>query len=233
MAPEQLNGHPVTAAADVFALGVLLYEYASRAHPFGGNGPLATAARILESDHVPLEQRRPDLPGALVHAVERCLRKSPAERFATAAEVAAILSQPTATRRSSRSPQWWRTHQITVLALYLGACGLLWQVKEWLPGIPTTLFLGGGVLATVAGVFRSHLLFVEWSQGEHFVAERRRAAPVTMATEVLLGLALAVDGLILADLRPVPAVLSIAFGIGIALTRLLIEPSTTSASFSR
>ena len=77
MAPEQLNGQAVGARADVFAFGVLLYEYACGTHPFDAPTLLGIAARVLESDAPPLDSLRPDLPAKLSDIVERCLRKSP------------------------------------------------------------------------------------------------------------------------------------------------------------
>src|SRR5262249_22548184 len=65
MAPEQINGTAVDARADVFAYGVLMYEYACGVHPFEGGSPLAVVARVLESDARPLALRCPDLSSGM------------------------------------------------------------------------------------------------------------------------------------------------------------------------
>src|SRR5687767_2285350 len=72
MAPEQLQGQTVDARADVFAFGVLLYEYASGVHPFAAATPLGIAGRILESEATPIAERRPDISAAVAAVVDRC-----------------------------------------------------------------------------------------------------------------------------------------------------------------
>src|SRR5206468_5290427 len=74
MAPEQINGLAVDARADVFAFGVLLYEYACGVHPFAAATPLGTVARVLESDVAPLSSLV-DVPAPLVEVLARCLHK--------------------------------------------------------------------------------------------------------------------------------------------------------------
>ncbi len=233
MAPEQLNGQPADARADVFAFGMVLYEYACGTHPFDAATPLAVAARILESDAPPIHERCPDLPSAVVDAIERCLRKPPADRFASAAGIVRALDRVDSARGSGRMTAWWRTHQIVAVGMYFVACGLAWQIKEWRPGVTTAVFVAVGIAATVAGVLRCHLIFTERVNGPGLAAERRRALPVTLFIDLLLALALAADGIVLAATRPLAAVLTIALGVGIALARLVIEPATTSASFRR
>ena len=92
MAPEQLNGERGDARADVFAFGLLIYELACGVHPFASSTPLGVAARILHSDAAPIDDLCPALPAPLAVVVDRCLRKSPAERFGSAAEIAAALA---------------------------------------------------------------------------------------------------------------------------------------------
>ena len=58
----------------------------------------------------------------------------------------------------------------------------------------------------------------------------RRASPVTLVVDLVIALALAVDGLIL-QARPLATVLTIALGVGLALARLLLERSTAAAAF--
>jgi serine/threonine protein kinase len=231
MAPEQLNGQPADARADVFAFGVLLYEYACGTHPFDAATPLAVVARILESDAKPIDSWCPGLPLSLVDVIDRCLRKSSADRFASAAEIVRALDRIDAATTSGRVATWWRTHQLAVIALYFIACGLAWQIKEWLPGFTTGIFVATTIAATVGGVFRGHLVFTERMNGASLTVERRRAAPVTLVMDLFIALALAADGAILASVSPLAGVLAIALGIGVALARLVLEPATTAASF--
>ncbi len=87
MAPEQVRGDEVDARADVFAIGILLFELAMGRRPFTGATHVALLESILTSD--PLSEE--DLPAALVPILEVCLEKDPEKRFATAAEVHSAL----------------------------------------------------------------------------------------------------------------------------------------------
>ena len=62
MAPEQLKGGRGDARADVFAFGVLIYEIASGVHPFAASSAISVAARVLQSDPVPIDDLCPALP---------------------------------------------------------------------------------------------------------------------------------------------------------------------------
>jgi predicted Ser/Thr protein kinase len=230
MAPEQLNGQPIDARVDVFAFGVLLYEYACGRHPFAAGTPLAIAARVLESDAAPIEGLCPELPLPVAAVIERCLRKQPADRFGSAAEIVAALGAGgVAPRRAVIG--WWRTHQVIALALYFVASALAWQIKEWHPGAALVIFGVVGVGATIAGIFRGHLLFTERMNPPGLAAEGRRAAPVTLVVDLLIAAALAADAAILSAASPLLAVLTAALGVGVALARLIVEPSTTRAAF--
>lgn len=231
MAPEQISSGAGDPRADVFACGVVLYEYACGTHPFAAATPLATIARILESEAEPLAGRRPGLPRVLVDVIARCLRKSPGERFATAAGVAAALDGDQTAARPRPMTRWWRAHQLIAIGLYFTACLAAWQIKEWQPGPATIAFVVAGIAATVAGVVRGHLLFTERLNRAGLVAERGRAWPVTLAADVVLAAALGVSGLLISPVQPLTAVLTIALGVGVALARLMVEPATTAAAF--
>jgi serine/threonine protein kinase len=81
MAPEQVRGErDITPAADVFALGCVLYECLTGRAPFTGDHVAAALVRLLFDDVTPIGALRPSVPGALAHLVERMLRKPAAER---------------------------------------------------------------------------------------------------------------------------------------------------------
>lgn len=89
MAPEILQGQPLDARVDLWALGVMLYEMvAAGALPFRGATPFETAKSILNDAPDPLPTHvSPGLRGV----IDRCLAKDPAKRFQTAAEVREAL----------------------------------------------------------------------------------------------------------------------------------------------
>ena len=68
----------------------------------------------------PLGGALPDVPAPVVAVIARCLRKAPAERFASAAELVGALDTVGATVGAPVSPHatWWRVHQIIVIVLY-------------------------------------------------------------------------------------------------------------------
>lgn len=93
MAPEQVAGGPVDARADLFALGVLLYELLSGRSPFSAPSAAATLRKILAGSPTPLRQLRPELPEALSDLVAELLAPEPADRPASAAVVARRLEE--------------------------------------------------------------------------------------------------------------------------------------------
>jgi hypothetical protein len=231
MAPEQLNGGVADPRTDVFSFGVLLYEYATGVHPFEAPTPLARVARVLEGEPISLQRVRGDVPGPLASVVDRALRKAPADRFASASDIVGALAREDVPAQGGHVTVWWRTHQTAAIVLYFLACALAWQIKEWQHGTSDWLFLFVGVAAAIAGVFRGHLLFIERMNRSSLAAERRRAEPVTFVVDVLIALALGLNGLMMTGARPLAAVLTIALAVGIALGRLVVERSTTSAAF--
>jgi hypothetical protein len=79
ISPERLAGAEADWAADVWSVGVLLWEALAGKHPFSSFSPLETARRVQEGAP-PLAQLRPDLPRALTTAVDRMLHPDPARR---------------------------------------------------------------------------------------------------------------------------------------------------------
>lgn len=91
VSPEQVEGGALTPSADVYALGVVLYEMLAGARPFAGDTPLATAVKRLTSPPAPLRSRVPDVDPRWEAVVARCLERDPGRRFASARDVARAL----------------------------------------------------------------------------------------------------------------------------------------------
>jgi Tol biopolymer transport system component/serine/threonine protein kinase len=91
MSPEQALGRPVDARSDVFAFAGVLYELASGRRAFEGGSFVEVTDAVLNKDPEPLARLRPDLPLALDTVVRKALRKAPAERCQSMAELTATL----------------------------------------------------------------------------------------------------------------------------------------------
>nr|MCU0982121.1 protein kinase [Pirellulaceae bacterium] len=92
MAPEQAGGKHVDARADLFSLGVVLYQMLTGRRPFVGDTALAVLVNVTTQNPTPLQTLRPECPADLSLLVMRLLAKEPAERPATAREVAQTLA---------------------------------------------------------------------------------------------------------------------------------------------
>jgi eukaryotic-like serine/threonine-protein kinase len=112
MAPEQIEGKEVTKLADIYALGLIIFEMVTGKHAFPADTPLASAARRL-SDSIESPRRfAPQLSTNWEQTIIRCLKREPSARFCSAMDVtkalsdqasdAAIAPQPGAYSKSGR-----------------------------------------------------------------------------------------------------------------------------------
>ena len=254
MSPEQIRGAPVDGRADIFALGIVIHELATGRHPFRVGPAASTIASILEDEparlvsHAGPSAAADPAAAALDRVVATCLRKSPGERFQSAAEVIDALEQAQRIRRVRRGRQagqvrqirelgtrpaqwWWRFHQGATTAAYVLLLGPLWQTRhlsadDW----GMLLFMAGLVAVIVAGALRLHLWFAasqypqDW-RAQHVVSRRWIGAADVLFTIVLL----------VAGIRAVrteaPAALLVAAAAGVAVSYAIIEPATTRAAF--
>lgn len=92
LAPEQIdNGASVDGRADVWALGVVLFELLTGQTPFRRETTLGTLAAVANDPVPPLTAQRPEVAPELVKIIERCLEKRPDARFQTADELGDAL----------------------------------------------------------------------------------------------------------------------------------------------
>jgi serine/threonine protein kinase len=102
MAPEQLEGKPLTPRFDIYALGLLVFEMLTGRKPFSGGTPLASAVERVTRPPPRPSDLVPALDPAYDEIVARCLAKDPAKRFPSVHEVAARLG---AVGKRDRAPR--------------------------------------------------------------------------------------------------------------------------------
>ena len=125
MAPEQLEGRTADPRTDIFAFGTLLFEMATGKKAFEGKSQASLIASILTSEPPPISSARPPngaglLPPALDHIVERCLAKSPDDRWQSArdlkSELQWIAAQGSGAARSTNIEKRRRARSVATWA---------------------------------------------------------------------------------------------------------------------
>lgn len=146
MAPEQITGGTVDGRADVWALGVVLYEMLTGRHPFDGDTPSAVLHAIVHQTLTPLHMLRGGIESGLEDVVRRALAKDPASRYPSAAALATDLQRllagkpllaPTTTANNAPVDHAPRSRRngvaarrvaaVVVAAAAIGAGWLLWN----------------------------------------------------------------------------------------------------------
>ena len=137
LAPEQAAGEPVTAAADIYALGAVLYELLTGRPPYEADNLAELFVKQTEGSITPLRELAPAAPARLEDAVMRALARAPKYRHESAAAFADELGDtPTAVTAVDRSPPTARRRRWALPAAAALAAALI--------GLVLTLSLASG-----------------------------------------------------------------------------------------
>jgi hypothetical protein len=157
IAPERLAGGITTEAADIWAVGVMLWETLAGRHPFWRSSLLETAGAI-EAGAPRLETMRPDLPRPLLTAVDRALDLDPARRPDAAVLAGALrLAGAKRRRRRSRGRSFVVPAAVPKVAPALAAAVVAGWSAWAIPFFPSGWPLGLAALAAAAALWRPRL----------------------------------------------------------------------------
>ena len=143
MSPEQAEGRKLDGRSDIFSFGSVLYEMVTGRRPFLGDSPLSTLTKILNEDPTPPSRLAASVPPELERTILRCLRKDPARRYQTMADLKVALEDlaseeasdahaPASTATAPRRSPWVWMAAIPVVVLLIGAylAGRAWRTPQ-------------------------------------------------------------------------------------------------------
>ena len=135
MSPEQAEARKVDGRSDIFSFGSVLYEMATGKRAFMGNSKISTLASILQGDPRPAAKIHAGVPRELEKIIQRCMRKDPAWRYQSAADLKISLCDlqremesgvPEAALPAPPEHRGKLWAAILALGLVLGASGAWW-----------------------------------------------------------------------------------------------------------
>jgi serine/threonine-protein kinase len=113
MAPEQIRGDPVDERSDIFSVGTVLYEMATALRAFRQRNIAALVEAVQHSEPPPPTFVNPYVPVALERVITKAMDKEPADRYATAEELAealeALMPRSGRDRDPHAPPRRWRS----------------------------------------------------------------------------------------------------------------------------
>jgi Tol biopolymer transport system component len=161
MSPEQAEGRPLDPRSDIFSFGALLYELCTGRRAFTGDSQMATIAAVIRSDPPAPRELRADLPPELNRVIVRCLRKDPARRVQSSADLTVALDElkqesdsgmlpaPAGVSRASGRPRTSLMLAAGLAAVALVAAGAAWLGRRTSPApsavlqpVPLTTYSG-------------------------------------------------------------------------------------------
>jgi serine/threonine-protein kinase len=141
MSPEQAAGRPVDGRADLFSLGVILYELLTGKKTFDSNNIATLMLQIMQKQPEPIRNLAADVPASLQRIVSKLLQKRPEQRFQTGAQLAealereraAISAQEEDSKRNKFIPlrvRWAVSAGLALAVLFLVSLGIVYFVER-------------------------------------------------------------------------------------------------------
>jgi tRNA A-37 threonylcarbamoyl transferase component Bud32/HAMP domain-containing protein len=141
MSPEQAAGRAVDGRADLFSLGVILYELLTGKKTFDSNNAVTLMLQIMQKDPEPIRNIAPDVPVSLQRIISKLLQKRPEQRFPTGAqlaealerELAAVAAREEEAKRNHFIPlrvRWAMSAGAALAVLFLVSLGIVYFVER-------------------------------------------------------------------------------------------------------
>jgi eukaryotic-like serine/threonine-protein kinase len=236
MSPEQAEGKKVDSRSDIFSFGSMLYEMVTGHRAFAGGSKLSSLSAVLHKEPQPPSQAVPDIPLELDRIIARCLKKDPARRWQSVADVKVALDElrdemesssvdsqgPTRAGRPATLPakRWLIFGALTLLltGLALGA----YSARRYLRSAPLTFqrltFRRGDVTAAKFGPGDAVVYSAEWDGAPSTLFStqpgNREARPLGLPTGRILAISSAGEMAILLGADPIGTLARATFAGG-------------------
>lgn len=179
MSPEQTRGERLDGRSDLFSAGIVLYQMIVGSRPFRGDSLVAVATKIANEPATPIEKSRTDVPNALRRTLDRCMAKSPAQRFQSGAELAdalvKVLAEIDEEAQERNRPRIvplrvkWALMMATIVAVVMGISATLITQRQMAALMSQAIDYGASTARFMAAQNAALVLGEEWEAVEVIV----------------------------------------------------------------